>query len=70
MQELTKEQKIVITAYTGTLCCEFSDFHGDLEKRIGHPVWTHQLGDKQFVNEKVKPLYKDDFMAMIGEKPQ
>ena len=68
LKELTQEQKIIITAYTGVLCCSFDEFHGDAEKRMGHPVFTHQFGNKEFVNEKIKPLYKDDFMKIIGVK--
>lgn len=68
MKELTQEHKIIITAYTGVLCCSFDEFHCDVEKRIGHPVFTHQFGNKEFVSEKIKPLYKDDFMKIIGSK--
>lgn len=70
MIKLTKEQKIVLTAYTGTLCCDFSDFHEDVEKRLGQPVFTHMFGNKEFVDKHIKPLYKDDFMVMIGAPNQ
>lgn len=64
--EMTEFQKIVLTGFTGTLCCKFDKFHEDVEKRIGYGVFTHQFGDKEFM-EKVKGLYHDDFMAIIGE---
>ncbi|AGR46564.1 hypothetical protein TW1_048 [Pseudoalteromonas phage TW1] len=56
MNKLTKEQAIVLTAYTGTLCCDFSSFHADVEKRIGHAVFSHMFGDKDFIENEVKPL--------------
>jgi hypothetical protein len=66
MTKLTKEQAIVITGYTGITACNFSDFHGDVEKRLGHPVWTHQFGDKQFA-KKIQELYRADFMEMVTQ---
>jgi hypothetical protein len=66
MTKLTKEQAIVITGYTGITACNFGDFHGDVEKRLGHPVWVHQFGDKQFM-EKIQELYRADFMEMVTQ---
>jgi hypothetical protein len=66
MAKLTKEQAIVITGYTGITACNFGDFHGDVEKRLGHPVWTHQFGDKQFM-KKIQELYRADFLEMVTQ---
>ena len=65
MQKLTKEQAVIITGFTGFTACRFSDFHEDVEKRIGHPVFTHQFGDKEF-STKVKALYRDDFISICS----
>ena len=65
MNKLTKEQAVVITGFTGITACNFSDFHGDVEKRIGHSVFTHQFGNKEFM-EKVKDMYREDFLGMLG----
>lgn len=65
MKKLTKEQAIIITGFTGKMACAFGDFHGDVERRLGHPVWTHQFGDKEFM-EKIGDLYREDFLAMLG----
>lgn len=62
MQKLTKEQAIVITGYTGLLAGDvFGDFHADVEKRLGHPVWTHEMPE---FNERIKDLYEEDFLSM------
>lgn len=63
MQKLTKEQAIVVTGFTGLMCCEFSDFHADVEQRMGRPVWTHEFA---FNADEVKELYREDFLDMIG----
>jgi hypothetical protein len=60
MQKLTKEQAAIIGLYTGISCGGFGDIHELAEKLMGHPIWTHQFADKEFVNtlkEKVKPLF-------------
>lgn len=62
MQKLTKKQAIVITGYTGILAGNvFGDFHADLEKRLGRPVWTHEM---PHLKETISDLYKDDFLSM------
>lgn len=67
MKKLTKEQAVVLSGFTGLLHGSFSDFHEDVEKRMGRPVFTHELGDKD-IAAKVKELYRDDFIAMQPEK--
>lgn len=63
MKRLTKEQAIIISAYTGFTACNFGDFHEAVEKKLGHPVWTHQFGDEAFA-EKVKEAFREDFLAI------
>lgn len=66
MSKLTLYQAVVITGYTGILACKnFSDFHNDVEKRLGHGVFTHEFADIDF-KHKLKELYKKDFFSLIG----
>lgn len=60
--KLTKDQAIIITGFTGVLCCEFSDFHADVERRKGAPVWTHEFASNK---DEVRELYRADFMALL-----
>lgn len=64
MQKLTQEQALAISGFTGILACKFSDFHEDVEKRLGRPVWTHEFGTKALMLE-VKEAYRQDFLDMI-----
>lgn len=41
--------------------------HAEIEKRLGNPVFTHQLGNKDFVDDKVMPAFKADFVSMCPE---
>lgn len=64
--KLTKEQAIIISGYTGVLICNFADLHGDVERRLGRPVWTHEFGSEQF-SEDLKTLYRPDFLELAPE---
>lgn len=66
MQKLTKEQAVVVMGYTGISTIGFSDFHEDVEKRMGGSVWTHQFADKEFA-DKIKEVYREDFISMCIE---
>lgn len=61
MNQLTKEQAIILTGYTNILCCPFSVFQEDVEKRLGRSVFTHEFADEMFT-DKVRALYVNDFM--------
>ncbi len=63
MKKLTKEQAIIISGYTGFTACNFGDLHEAVEKKLGHPVWTHQFGDEAF-SKKVKDAFREDFLAI------
>jgi len=63
MKRLTKEQAIIISGYTGFTACDFGDFHEAVEKKLGHPVWTHQFGDEAFA-EKVNDAFREDFLSI------
>lgn len=62
MKRLTTEQGLIITGFTGTLCCDFGDFHKDVEKRAGRPVARHEL---IWAGNWVKQLYRADYMELL-----
>lgn len=61
---MTKQEAIIISAFTGVSCCKFSDMHEYIEKIMGHPVWTHELANKEMWG-KIKEKAKPDFMAIV-----
>lgn len=63
--KLTTYQAVVLTGYTGTLMCSFTEFHADVEARLQQPVFTHQYGDEKFT-QQIKEMYEEEFMALIG----
>lgn len=63
---MTKYEKIVVSAYTGILMCDFSDMHEYIEKKLGRPVFTHEMANKTLWNE-IAEKTKDDFLAICKE---
>lgn len=60
---MTKQEAAIVTAYTGFLIGSFSDTHEYIEKLMGRPVFTHEMGTGE-VMEEVKRRAKADFIAM------
>lgn len=60
---MTKQEKIVVSAYTGVLMCDFSDLHEYIEKKLGRPVWTHELASEE-VQKEIRQKTKDDFLEL------
>jgi len=63
MKQLTKEQAIILTGFTGIMMLNFGEFHEAVEKRLGHPVFTHQFGSQDFM-DMLKELYREDFIKL------
>lgn len=60
---MTKEEKIIVSAYTGVLMCDFSDVHAYIEKKLGRPVFTHELADTT-IEEEIRRKTESDFLAV------
>ena len=63
MTKLTKEQAIIVSAYTGFMACNFSDLHEAVEFRLGRPLWTHQFGSEELM-EEIRDAFREDFLAI------
>lgn len=48
---MTLHEKVVLSAYTGILMCDFSEVHKYIEKLLGRPVWTHELASEALWSE-------------------
>ena len=62
---MTLEEQMIVSAYTGYLMCDVSNVHKYIAKKLGHPVWTHEMATENFwetLREKVKP----DFIRLCG----
>ena len=66
---LTPEQAAIIGAFTGICCGPFGELHGYVEKIMGRPVWTHEMGDKATAKQ-IKEAARADFMLICAEEAQ
>lgn len=65
---MTKREAAIVSAYTGYLIGEFSDFHAYVEEIMGRPVFTHELPS---IAKELKDKSKKDFMSIkIEEKEE
>lgn len=60
---MTKEEKLIVSAYTGVLMVDFDELHHYAEKLLGRPLWTHEFASESLVNE-IKEKSTADFMKL------
>jgi len=65
MEKLTEEQAIVLTGFADILMCDFGKFHEDVEKRLGHPVMTHEFPS---LAKTIKEAYREDFLKLLPSR--
>lgn len=63
---MTEQEKIIVSAYTGYLMCDFDKMHRYIEEKLGRIVFTHELADRAVLEEIRKEL-KDDFIKLCKE---
>lgn len=57
---MKKREGAIVSAYTGILIGEFSDFHEYVEELMNRPVQTLEFADKDFI-DLLKEKSKEDF---------
>lgn len=62
---MTLHEKIVVSAYTGILMCDFHDVHKYIEDLLERPVFTHELADKSVQNE-IKEKSRAEFLEICA----
>ncbi len=67
---MTLDEKIVVSAYTGYLMCDFNLMHKYIEKIMNRPVYTHELGMDIFNNELHEKVKSDFLKICNGEEIQ
>lgn len=57
---MTKQERLIVSAYTSVLMCDFSEFQIYVEQLLQRPVFTHELAMAdvwQEIKEKSKPAF-------------
>lgn len=60
---MTHKERVVVSAYTGYLLCDFADVHSYIEEKLGRPVWTHELANDN-VFKDIQDAVREDFLAL------
>lgn len=63
---MSKEEKLIVSAYTGYLMVDFDDLHKYINEKLGRPVFTHELCGKTF--DELHEIVKDDFLRLCDDK--
>lgn len=66
---MTKQEKIIVSAYTGMLMCDFDDVHEYIQKKLGRPVFSHELADKD-IQKEIEEKTKGDFLEICNREEE
>lgn len=64
---MTDREKAIVMAYTGVCMLKgekFTIFHQYVEKIMGRPVYTHEMG---FLEYEIKEKAREDFLKLCEE---
>lgn len=61
---MTQEERVIVSAYTGVLMCNFPDMHKYVEEKLGRPVFTHEFCDPA-VKAEIKEKNPRRFLAFV-----
>lgn len=63
---MNKQERIIISAYTGVVMCKFEDIHRYIQKKLGRPILTHELALDN-IEEEIREKTRDDFLSLCGD---
>lgn len=63
---MTKEEKLIVTAYTGILMVDRNEFLDYVEKLLNRPILAKEVDTEEFANE-VFDAVKDDFAKLCED---
>ena len=64
---MTKQEKLIVTAYTGILMVDWDEFHKFAEELLGKPIYTHEFDKEEVTNEIVNAV-REDFMRLCDDE--
>ena len=63
---MTKEERLIVSAYTGVFMVEEEEFYDYLETLMGRPILAKELKSEEFVGQVIDAV-KDDFMKLCED---
>ena len=62
---MTLRERVIVSAYTGVLMCDFERVQRYIEEKLGRPVYTHEFADPN-IEKEIEDSIKPDFIALCG----
>ena len=63
---MTKEEKLIVSAYTGVLMVDIVDYYKFVEKKLGRTVYEYEFAFKDTVDQ-IKSAVKEDFLKLCKD---
>ncbi len=64
---MTLKERLIVSAYTGVLMCDFDILHRYIMEVLGRPIWTHELANPDIL-EELKEKVKPEFLKLCGNE--
>lgn len=64
---MSNEERVIVSAYTGVLMCNFADVHKYIEQKLGRPVFSHEMAFET-VQFEIREKTRADFLALCGDR--
>lgn len=66
---MTLKERLIVSAYTGVLMCDFDILHRYIMEVLGRPVFTSEFANPD-VLEEIKEKVKPEFLKLCGNEDE
>ncbi len=66
---MTLRERLIISAYTGVIMCDFDIFHKYITEVLDRPVFTPEFANPD-VLEELKEKVKPEFLKLCGNEDE
>lgn len=60
---MTKREKVIVSAYTDYLMCDFEEVRKYIQEILGREVFTHEMADED-IQKEIHDKSKKDFIEL------
>ncbi len=66
---MTKNEKLIVSAYTGVLMVDWNEFLDFAEEKLGRPILAKETDTEEFAMQLMSAV-EDDFMKLCEDEIQ
>ena len=63
---MTKNEKLIVSAYTGVLMVDWNEFLDFAEEKLKRPILAKETNTEEFANERIA-IIEDDFIKLCED---